>query len=40
MIGSLNSSTVHMNGLVEFVEMRGGLDAFDNNLVLQRVLTW
>jgi hypothetical protein len=40
MIGSLDSSTAHMNGLTELVEMRGGLDAFDKNLVLQRVLTW
>jgi hypothetical protein len=29
-----------MNGLVKLVEMRGGLIAFNENPVLQRVLTW
>jgi hypothetical protein len=40
MSGNFQSSTAHMNGLVKLVEMRGGLIAFNENPVLQRVLTW
>ncbi|KAF2490773.1 hypothetical protein BU16DRAFT_585149 [Lophium mytilinum] len=38
--GSAEGSSIHMSGLAQMVQLRGGILAFGDNAVLQRVLTW
>ncbi|KAF2809470.1 uncharacterized protein BDZ99DRAFT_463264 [Mytilinidion resinicola] len=38
--GSAEGSSIHINGLNQMVQLRGGILAFEENAVLQRVLTW
>ncbi|OCL15216.1 hypothetical protein AOQ84DRAFT_413343 [Glonium stellatum] len=40
MNGTIESAAIHMNGLQRMTALRGGLQGFDKNRVLQRVLTW
>lgn len=40
MCGTFNTATMHIDGLKKLVDLRGGLQAFSHNDILQRVLTW
>lgn len=40
MNGTAESAAIHMNGLERMTVLRGGLQGFGKNRVLQRVLTW
>jgi hypothetical protein len=40
MSGTYQTATVHMAGLKKLVDLRGGLQAFNHNDILQRLLTW
>jgi hypothetical protein len=40
MNGNLYTSKMHTLGLKRLVDLRGGLQGFNNNQMLQRILTW
>ena len=38
--GSYQAASAHMSGLRRMVDLRGGLDAMEHSVLLQRVVTW